>query len=89
MLFSKKKIYIGIFVFSGILAQAIIHGVFEIWYIGLLLRNFTRYSLGYEWNELFAIHHVLTIIFYIAGVVGGFLGGVAWWKKYGKKERKF
>ncbi|MFH1187713.1 MAG: hypothetical protein V1688_02505 [bacterium] len=82
----KKKIYIIAFTFLGILLQLLIHALVEMWYIGLLLNNFSRYSLGFSWDQLYLIHYAGTIILFVAGALFGFWQGTYWWKKiYGEK----
>lgn len=77
----KKKIYIGAFTFFGILLQLLIHALAEIWYIGLLLDNFQKYSLGLSWNQWFIIHHTGTVILFVVGALLGFWQGKFWWSK--------
>lgn len=82
----KKKIYIGAFTFLGILLQFLIHSLVEIWYIGLLSRDFPKYSLGLSWPQWFVIHHIGTVTLFIAGVIFGFWLGKFWWRKIYEKE---
>ncbi|HDZ54357.1 MAG TPA: hypothetical protein ENI19_01610 [Candidatus Nealsonbacteria bacterium] len=82
----KKKIYIGAFTFFGILLQLLVHALVEIWYIGLLLRDFPQYSLGFSWSQWFIVHHIGTVILFIAGVMFGFWQGKFWWRKIYDKE---
>jgi len=81
----KKKIYITLFVILGIFLQLLIHGLVEIWYIGLLINNFQKYSLGLSWPQWFLIHHIATVILFIAGVLFGFWQGKFWWKRIYEK----
>lgn len=82
----KKKIYIGAFMLFGILLQLLVHALVEIWYIGLLLRDFPQYSLGFSWSQWFIVHHIGTVILFIAGVMFGFWQGKFWWRKIYDKE---
>ena len=82
---TKKIAYITLFIFLGILFQFLIHSLVEIWYINLLHINFSKYSLGFSWNELFLIHHLLSIVFLIIGALLGFWQGKFWWHKIYKK----
>ncbi len=81
----KKKIYIGAFTLFGILLQLLIHGLVEVFYINLLLGNFEKYSFGLSWGQLYAVHHIGTVIFLIAGILFGFLAGKFFWKKIYEK----
>lgn len=77
----KRIIYIISFTFLGILLQLLIHGLIENFYINLLINNFSKYSLGFSWDQWFMIHHVGTVILLITGALFGFWQGKFWWKK--------
>ena len=77
----KKAAYIFSFVILGILVQFLIHALVEILYIGALLRDFPRYGLGLSWNAWVWIHHIGTVILFIAGAAAGFWQGKYWWRK--------
>ena len=77
----KKTAYIALFTFLGTILQLIIHGLVEIWYVGLLLKDFSRYGLGLSWNNWFLIHHIATVILLILGILFGFWQGKYWWRK--------
>ncbi len=82
----KKKIYIISFTFLGILLQFLIHGLVETWYLGFLINDFSRYSFGFSWSQWFLIHHIVTVILFIAGVLFGFWQGKFWWRKIYEKN---
>jgi len=83
----KKLVYIILFTFLGVLIQFLIHGLVEIWYIGLLMNNFPTYSLGLSWPQWFLIHRISTVILFVAGALFGFWQGKFWWKIiYEKKQ---
>ena len=77
----KKIFYIASFTFLGILLQFLIHGIVEIWYINLLTKDFSKYSLGFSWDQWFLIHHIATVILLVAGILFGFWQGKYWWKR--------
>ncbi|KPJ71321.1 hypothetical protein AMJ50_02400 [Parcubacteria bacterium DG_74_3] len=77
----KKTIYIAAFTFLGILLQFLIHALVEIWYIGLLTQDFSRYSWGFSWSQWFLIHHIGTVILLVAGIFFGFWQGKFWWHR--------
>lgn len=77
----KKIIYIFLFALLGVLAQFILRGVLEIWYIGLLLEDFSRFGLGLSWDAWVMIHNVGTVLLFAVGVCIGFRQGKFWWKK--------
>jgi len=77
----KKKIYILLFTVLGILVQFLIHALVEIWYIGLLLKDFPSYGLGLSWDNWLMIHNVGAIILFLGGAILGFWQGKYWWKR--------
>ena len=82
----KRNIYIGLFTFLGILVQFLIHAVVEILYIGLLLKDFSRYGLGLSWEKWLMIHQVGAIILFFGGAYLGFRQGKYWWNRiYGMR----
>jgi len=70
----------------GILLQLLLHAGVEIFYINLLIKDFSKYSLGFSWSEWFMIHHMGTIILFAAGVLFGFWQGGFWWRKIYEKK---
>lgn len=76
-----KYIYIIAFALLGILLQFLVHAGIEIWYIGLLVSDFGRYSFGFTWAQWVMIHNVATVVLYIAGAVFGYWQGRYWWKR--------
>lgn len=83
----KKEIYIISFTFLGFLLQLLIHGLVETWYIGLLVSDFPRYSLGLSWSQWFLIHHAATVVLFAMGILFGFRQGKYWWRRI-YEERK-
>ena len=77
----KRIVYLATFTALGILVQFLIHAGVEIWYIGLLLRAFPRYSLGLSWAQWVMIHHFGSIILFFAGAGLGFWQGQYWWRR--------
>ena len=77
----KRYFYIFSFIVLGVLLQQAIHAIFEIWYIGLLVNNFSTYGLGLSWDTWFTIHHVYSIVLLIAGIVWGYWMGKYFWPK--------
>lgn len=77
----KRAIYIAAFTLLGVLAQFIVHALFETWYIGLLTANFPRYSFGLSWKNWEQIHHILTGVLIVAGILFGFFSGRTWWRR--------
>jgi hypothetical protein len=82
----KKTIYIILFTFLGILLQFLVHAGIEIWYIGLLTGNFSRYGFGLSWSQWFIIHHIATVILFLLGTLFGFLQGKYWWQRIYEKR---
>lgn len=77
----KKTIYITAFTFLGVLLQFLLHAWVEIWYTNLLLKDFAAYGFGLSWQTWFAIHHILSILLLIAGLIFGYKSGQYWWKQ--------
>jgi len=77
----KKEIYIISFTIFGILLQLLLHAWVEIRYINLLISDFPRYGLGFSWSQWFLIHHILTVVLFLAGALFGFWAGKFFWKK--------
>ena len=85
MISPKQVVYIFLFVLLGVLAQFLIHAVFEIVYIKLLLANYGVFGLGLEFTTWFTIHTVFAAAFLVFGVLVGFWQGVYWWKRIYEK----
>lgn len=84
----KKFIYVALFAFLGVLVSFILHAVAEIWYIGLLVFNFKKYSMGLSWPALYIAHQAISFLFLFFGALLGYLQGLFWWNVvYGKKSR--
>lgn len=83
----KRIIYITLFIILGILLQFLIHAGIEVWYIGLLTNNFSRYGFGFSWPQWFIIHHIATVILLVFGVWFGFWQGKYWWKRIYEKNK--
>jgi Sec-independent protein secretion pathway component TatC len=88
---SKRTIYITSFTLLGILLSTIVHAAIEIPVINLLVADFDRYSLVLSWGQWFLVHHVGTVILWVAGVAFGYWQGKYWWQVIyveGKRFRK-
>ena len=83
----KKIVYLITFVILGVVIQFLIHAVVEIWYINLLLQDFSRYDLGLTWEQWFMIHHLSSIILLIIGMVFGFWQGKFWWRRIYEQDK--
>lgn len=81
----KKYFYVFLFTLLGILLQFLIHAMLEIWYIGLLVKDFGRYSLGFSWSQWVLIHHSGSVVLFAAGMLFGFFSGRFWWHKLYEK----
>jgi len=77
---SKRTIYITSFTVLGILLSTIVHAGVEIPVINLLVADFDRYGLGLTWAQWFWVHHVGTVILWIAGALFGYWQGKHWWR---------
>jgi len=77
----KRTIYIACFILLGALLSTLVHGVIEIRYIGLLLRDFGAYGLGLSWRGWELVHHAGATLLLIGGVSLGFRQGNFWWPR--------
>jgi len=73
----------------GVLLVVILYGLAEIFYIGLLMENFSKYSLGLGWNEIYAVHYIFTAVLAILGIVGGYFLGQTWWRIIYVEKRRW
>lgn len=65
----------AIFIIFGVAIQQLVHNLVEIWYIGLLLRDFSKFGFGLSWETWFMIHHVGSFVLLILGIYGGYRMG--------------
>lgn len=83
----KKNVYIFLFVVLGIIFSFLVHAVVEMWYIELLTSDFNRYGLGLSWDQWFIVHHTLSVVLLVLGIVIGYFQGKHWWQViYSKKS---
>lgn len=82
----KKKLYIALFIFLGVLAQFLAHALIEIWYIKLLLSRFEVFSLGFSFQQWLVIHNIFAFVMLALGIILGFHQGVYWWKRLYKED---
>ena len=66
----KKIVYLITFVILGVILQFLIHAIVEIWYINLLVQDFTKYGLGLNWKQWFMIHRLGSVVLLIIGMKG-------------------
>lgn len=76
---AKRITYLLAFVLFGVLAQFLVHAGLEMITIELLIRDYNRYGLGLSWDQWYAVHGVLSILFLLMGVVFGWRQGNYWW----------
>ena len=77
----KRRMYIGLFSFLGVLVSFFLHAFFEIWYINLLINKFDRFSFGLSWSAWVYIHHGVAIGLLCVGFYYGYRGGGYWWHR--------
>ena len=75
----KKIVYLITFVILGVILQFLIHAIVEIWYINLLVQDFTKYGLCLNWNQWSMIHRLGSVVLLIIGMAFGFWQGKFWW----------
>lgn len=76
----KRTVYLTLFVFLGALTSFLVHAAVEIWYVGLLVNDFSTYGLGLSWETWFMIHHVGAVILLAVGLAVGYGQGRYWWR---------
>jgi len=81
----KRSTYIALFGLLGVIVQFLAHAGLEIFYIGLLLNNFEKYSLGYGWDFWVLAHNVGAVSLFLAGLIFGIWQGKYWWKRIYEK----
>lgn len=84
----RKIIYVVLFTILGVLVSSVLHAVIEIWYVGLLIYNFKKFSMGLSWMHLYLLHNLFTAVFFAAGAAAGFIQGLFWWKVIYEKKIK-
>ncbi|MFH1509204.1 MAG: hypothetical protein ABIE68_03505 [bacterium] len=73
---AKHVIYLIASTFLGIILSFFVHAVVEMWYLNYLSDN----SFEVIWHGGCALPYYLQIIILLAGAIGGFFLGKAWWK---------
>ena len=61
-----------IFIIFGVMLQQLMHTLLEMWYISLLLKDFTKYGFGFSWDTWFSIHHVGSFVLLAIGLWLGY-----------------
>ena len=83
----KRKIYVALFTFLGLLLGFLVHAGLEIWFIGRLTADFAHNSLGYNWGQWYRIHEYFAITTVALGLLFGFKQGEYWWKVVYEQKR--
>lgn len=76
----KKAIYIAAFTFFGLQLQFLVRSFIEINYINLLLKDFDTFSLGLNWQQIYIVHYIFSVLMFLLGAAFGFWQGRYWWK---------
>ncbi|MFH1111713.1 MAG: hypothetical protein V1712_01425 [Patescibacteria group bacterium] len=84
----KRFFYLVAFTFLGLLCQFVVHALVEIWYIDLLVKNFSRYGFGWSWNTWYIIHDVITWVLVLVGLLFGYWQGRHWWVRLYDEQGK-
>lgn len=61
-----------IFIIFGVMLQQLVHTLVEMWYISLLLKDFSKYGFGFSWDAWFTIHHVGSLVLLVIGLWSGY-----------------
>jgi hypothetical protein len=86
----KRKVYIATFMILGVLLGFLAHAILEIWYIKLLVNDFSRYGFGWSFDTWRDIHNYFTSALLALGGITGFYLGRRYWRilyverRYGK-----
>lgn len=78
---NKKIIYITCWGIVGFLLSFIIHAIIEIPVLFLLMKNFDKFGLGLSWNDWYLIHHILSVIIAVLGIILGVKAGFIAFRK--------
>jgi hypothetical protein len=94
----KKTIYIVAFMILGAMLGFFLHAVIEIFYIKLLLKDFSKFGLGLSWSNWEMIHLIGVPLLTLGLAWCGYRQGKKWWrilyveqkylKRWGVKLRK-
>ncbi len=82
----KKTIYITLFIILGIMLSTILHGLIEMPVIYLLVSDFKKFSLGLNWSQWYLIHHIMTVVLLLIGILLGTFWGFKFWNKIYKNK---
>lgn len=74
----KKKLYVALFTFLGILLSYIAHAVIEISAIILLADG--RRSFALPWETWMRIHGIGSVLLLVLGIWFGYTQGKKWWR---------
>ena len=77
----KKTIYISAFTTLGILLGVLVHALIEMFYIKLLLANFTTFSFGLDVNSLQQFGAFFAVIIIAVCGFWGYSAGKYWWRQ--------
>ncbi len=72
----KGVLYVACATLLGVLVTTIIHGVVELGVIALLVSDFDTYGLGFSWETWYLLHHILSLLLMVIGIIGGYVAGV-------------
>jgi cell division protein FtsX len=85
----KRRLYIGAFIFLGLLISTLIHAGFEMWVLSYVTADYEAYAEVFWWQNWELAHGVVSAGLWLLGIVLGYLGGVRYWnilyveKRYG------
>lgn len=76
----KKNIYILLFMVFGALLSFLVHVFIEVWFIKLLVIDFSKYGLGLNWSQGYLVHSISMVVLFTGGLFFGYVQGKRWWK---------
>jgi hypothetical protein len=84
----KRILYIGLFIFLGLLVATLLHAAIEYPTLALITGDFERYSESFVWQHWKILHGGGGALLWLLGAVAGYWGGVKGWQiLYVEKRR--
>jgi len=83
-----KFIYLITNILAWLLAGMLVHWFLEMPILYFLSLDFGRYSFGFSYNQLLALHTVFSLLIILTSVSGGIYFGLKWYKKIYQHPRK-
>lgn len=77
----KRQVYLVSFTLLGVLFGILVESIVELYYTRLLLGNFSIYSYGLDWADLFQVRDFFAVLLVLACGLWGYGAGKFWWRQ--------